>query len=55
MILKVLLPGEVDEWNNRIPGFIPTLPEPNYGQQMQDFSLPGIQAEHRLVITYEDE
>ncbi len=55
MILKVSLPGEVDERNNRIPGFIPTLPEPNYGQQMQDFSLPGIQAEHRLSITYEDE
>ncbi|MEM7044301.1 MAG: di-heme oxidoredictase family protein [Pseudomonadota bacterium] len=31
------------------------IPEPTYGGQLQDFAIPGHQAEGRMVITYEEE
>ena len=30
------------------------IPEPTYGGQLQDFAVPGIPAEGRMVITYEE-
>lgn len=31
------------------------IPEPTYGGQFQDLAVPGLQAEGRMVITYEEE
>ncbi len=52
MFLRVSIPGgnTVDE----IKDYIATSPEPNYGGQLQDLSLPGHPAEYRLDITYRD-
>lgn len=36
-------------------GSVSLITEPTYGQQLQDFSLPEIKAEGRMVITYEEE
>ncbi|MDF1855291.1 MAG: di-heme oxidoredictase family protein [Pseudooceanicola sp.] len=38
-----------------IKGYLATLPDPNYGTQLQDFAAPGQPAEYRLSITYEEE
>ncbi|WP_082005574.1 di-heme oxidoredictase family protein [Halocynthiibacter namhaensis] len=37
-----------------IDGYLATLPEPTYGSQLQDLSLPGHAPEIRLDITYEE-
>lgn len=37
-----------------IANYIPTDPEPTYGGQLQDFSLPGHLAEYRLQVTYDE-
>lgn len=51
MFLRISIPGgplpEIAE-------YIATQADPNYGTQMQDFSLPGHAAEHELQITYEE-
>ena len=36
-----------------IPSANGPLPEPNYGEQLQDFAIPGIPPEGRLRITYQ--
>ncbi|MEM7721089.1 MAG: di-heme oxidoredictase family protein [Pseudomonadota bacterium] len=37
-----------------IEGYIASLPDPTYGSQLQDFSLPGHPSEYDLHITYEE-
>lgn len=37
-----------------IEGYHGTVPDPNYGAQLQDFALPGIAPEYNLEITYEE-
>lgn len=32
---------------------LPTLPEPHYGDQLQDFAIPGVEPEGRVRIDYE--
>jgi len=54
MFLRVSIPAPDDMGHAEIANYIATLPEPNYGTQMQDFSLPGHAAEYRLGITYEE-
>lgn len=60
MFLRVSIPvPELDEAaiadiERYIAGTHPTAPEPTYGTQMQDFSLPGHAPEYRLQIDYED-
>ncbi|MEM9757162.1 MAG: di-heme oxidoredictase family protein, partial [Pseudomonadota bacterium] len=54
MILRVTIPAEPEPWMHRIPGYIPTAPEPIYGAQLHDFSLPGVPSEFRLGITYDE-
>ncbi|GAB4534998.1 MAG: di-heme oxidoredictase family protein [Ruegeria sp.] len=54
MFLRVSIPGSPDDAPAEIEGYLATLPEPTYGGQMQDFALPGHQAEYRLDITYEE-
>jgi len=48
------LPAAHDHPVFDIEGYLATLPDPSYGTQMQDFSLPGHAAEYDLQITYEE-
>ncbi|MEM6635729.1 MAG: di-heme oxidoredictase family protein [Pseudomonadota bacterium] len=54
MLLRVSIPGTPDDAVAEIEGYLATLPEPNYGKQMQDFSLPGHTSEYSLQIDYEE-
>lgn len=54
MFLRVSIPGGPDDGIVGIEGYLATLPEPTYGTQLQDFSLPGHPAEYRLQIDYEE-
>jgi len=60
MFLRVSIPApEMDEADlaaleRYIAGTHPTAPDPNYGTQLQDFSLPGHAAEYTLQIEYEE-
>ncbi|MDA7966305.1 di-heme oxidoredictase family protein [Ruegeria sp.] len=54
MFLRVSVPGLPEDAPEGIADYIATLPEPNYGLQMQDFALAGHPAEYRLDITYEE-
>lgn len=55
MFLRVSVPGPVPEQVQAIKDYIGTAPDPTYGQQLQDFSAPGISPEYRLGIRYEEE
>lgn len=57
MFLRVSVPASRArdaEMKARIAGYIETDPDPVYGQQLQDFSLPGVPSEYRLAVTYEE-
>ncbi|PRX38045.1 CxxC motif-containing protein, DUF1111 family [Meinhardsimonia xiamenensis] len=59
MFLRVSIPATdteaaADEIAAYIEGTHPTAPDPVYGGQLQDFSLPGIPAEYRLEVSYEE-
>ncbi len=54
MFLRVSIPGPDATDGDTIDGYLSTLPEPTYGSQLQDFSLPGHPAEYRLGVTYEE-
>ncbi|WP_234423736.1 di-heme oxidoredictase family protein [Tateyamaria sp. Alg231-49] len=54
MFLRVSIPTDDAAMAQKIKGYIATLPDPNYGTQMQDFSLPGHPAEYRLQVEYEE-
>ncbi len=56
MFLRVSIPApDIADLEHYIAGTHPTAPEPTYGTQLQDFSLPGHAAEYRLQIDYEEE
>lgn len=54
MFLRISIPAPEEHPISDIEGYLATLPDPNYGTQMQDFSLPGHVAEYELQITYEE-
>lgn len=54
MFLRISIPGSEADAIAEIEDYIATAPDPNYGTQLQDFSLPGHPAEYRLQIDYED-
>ncbi|SNS53400.1 di-heme oxidoredictase family protein [Antarctobacter heliothermus] len=54
MFLRVSVPGGPDDMIPQIQDFIATAPDPTYGRQLQDFSLPGHAAEYRLQVDYEE-
>ncbi|MEM7075007.1 MAG: di-heme oxidoredictase family protein [Pseudomonadota bacterium] len=54
MFLRVSVPGGPEDAVAGIEDYIATRPEPTYGTQLQDFSLPGHPAEYRLQIDYEE-
>ncbi|TYB83346.1 di-heme oxidoredictase family protein [Maritimibacter fusiformis] len=55
MFLRVSIPApDVEEIQRYIAGTHATAPDPTYGTQLQDFSLPGHAPEYRLQIDYEE-
>lgn len=51
MFLRVSVPGGAP---GPIPGSHRVQPDPVYGEQLQDFSLPGVPAEYRLDVSWEE-
>lgn len=55
MFLRISIPApEASEIAAFIAGTHPTAPDPTYGTQMQDFSLPGHAPEYRLEVSYDE-
>ncbi|WP_235820221.1 di-heme oxidoreductase family protein [Falsiruegeria litorea] len=52
MFLRVSIPGGAEP--EGIEDYIATRPDPTYGQQLQDFALPGHPAEYTLQVTYSE-
>ncbi len=55
MFLRVSIPAPKETEMTGIADYIATLPDPNYGQQMQDFAVQGFASEYTLSVTYEEE
>ncbi|MCA0871651.1 c-type cytochrome [Seohaeicola saemankumensis] len=51
LVMRLSVPGE-DAPMAGVPGYHATAPDPVYGAQLQDVSLPGHPAEYRLEVTY---
>ncbi|MBK0398245.1 c-type cytochrome [Limibaculum sp. M0105] len=51
MFLRVSVPGGAP---GPIPGSHRVQPDPVYGEQLQDFSIPGVPAEYRLDVSWEE-
>ncbi|MBS8272024.1 thiol oxidoreductase [Thalassospira tepidiphila] len=53
MLLRLSIPPQTTEQlRDHLDGKQATIPDPVYGGQFQDFSIPGIQAEGRVKVTY---
>ncbi|MDC0115958.1 c-type cytochrome [Octadecabacter sp.] len=55
MFLRVSIPGGNGEAIEGIADYIATLPDPNYGTQLQDFAVQGFAAEYTLGIEYAEQ
>ncbi|MEK9843203.1 di-heme oxidoredictase family protein [Thalassospira sp.] len=54
MLLRLSIPPQTaDQLRDHLDGKIATIPDPVYGGQFQDFSIPGIKAEGRVKVTYQ--
>ncbi len=51
MFLRISIPGSPEDGIAEIADYIATLPDPNYGTHLQDFSLPGHAVECSPSIT----
>jgi CxxC motif-containing protein (DUF1111 family) len=55
LFLRLSIPPRSEAETSAIAaGKIPLIPEPTYGDQLQNFAVPGFDAEGRMVISYED-
>ena len=57
MFLRVSIPGDPNDSTAeiaQIQDYLATRPDPTYGSQLQDFALPGNNAEYHLQIDYEE-
>ncbi|MCY3996223.1 MAG: c-type cytochrome [Rhodobacter sp.] len=54
MLIRISIPGPRESAAGVIEDYPATLPDPTYGEQLQDFGLPGHPAEYRLRIDYEE-
>jgi len=53
MLLRLSIPPQTaEQLRDHLDGKLATIPDPVYGGQFQDFSIPGIQAEGRVKVTY---
>ena len=48
-------PADLPEGLRAVEGYLATLPDPVYGEQLQDFALPGMTPEYRLGVTWRAE
>ena len=57
MLMRVSIPAPVDyaAKTAELEGYLATLPDPNYGNQIQDFSVQGFAPEAQIGITYTEE
>ncbi|MEM7073326.1 MAG: di-heme oxidoredictase family protein [Pseudomonadota bacterium] len=54
MLLRLSIPPESKQQREAIAqGRLGTVAEPTYGKQLHDFSIPGVQPDGRMVISYE--
>lgn len=53
LLVRVSVPGTVEDAIAEIEDYIATAPEPTYGEQLQDFTVAGHPAEYELKIDYE--
>ncbi len=54
MLLRLSIPPQTtDQLRDHFDGKLATVPDPIYGGQFQDFSVPGIDAEGRVKVTYD--
>ncbi|WP_417805704.1 di-heme oxidoredictase family protein [Thalassospira lucentensis] len=55
MLLRLSIPTQTtDQLRDHLNGKRSTIPDPVYGGQFQDFSIPGIPAEGRVTVSYEN-
>ena len=56
MFLRLARPARTDEERNALEDFlIASVPDPVYGGQLQDLAVPGLRAEGRMVIDYQEQ
>jgi len=56
MFLRLSVPAHTDAEKQALAdGSEKVIPEPTYGGQLQDFAVPGLKAEGKMVITYADD
>nr|WP_166417109.1 di-heme oxidoredictase family protein [Cochlodiniinecator piscidefendens] len=54
MFFRISIPGSESDGIAEIEDYLATLPDPNYGTQLQDFAVLGHPAEYRMDITYDE-
>ena len=56
MFLRLARPAKTDEERQALEDFlVASLPDPVYGGQLQDLAVPGLKAEGRMVIEYQEQ
>ncbi|MDF1609078.1 di-heme oxidoredictase family protein [Hoeflea sp. YIM 152468] len=56
MFLRLARPARTKEERQALEDFlVATLPDPVYGGQLQDLAVPGLKAEGRMVIAYQEQ
>ncbi len=56
MFLRLARPARTDEERHALEEFlVASLPDPVYGGQLQDLAVPGLKAEGRMVIQYQEQ
>jgi CxxC motif-containing protein (DUF1111 family) len=55
MLMRTSIPNDYDALSDEITDYIATLPDPTYGNQIQDFAVQGHPAEFQIGITYDEE
>ena len=56
MFLRLARPARTEEERQALETYVAaSLPDPVYGGQLQDLAVPGLQAEGRMVIDYEEQ
>lgn len=56
LFMRISIPPQTDAQKEALKNTTQlVIPEPNYGTQIQDFAVPGVPAEARVKITYEEQ
>lgn len=56
MFLRLARPARTDEERQALEDFlVASLPDPTYGGQLQDLAVPGLRAEGRMVIAFQEQ